>query len=115
DRFGELTQEACVAVSGLVRADARAPGGFELTADDVQVIGTSSEYPITPKEHGTAFLFEHRHLWLRSRRQVAIARVRHEIEHAIHQFFYDHGFIRTDSPILSGSIGEDAGELFATE
>lgn len=115
DRFATLTQEANVLVAGTVREDARAPGGFELTASDVSVVAPSVEYPITPKDHGTAFLFEHRHLWLRSRKQVAIARVRNEVEHAISDFFYDRGFMRIDTPILTGSIGEDAGELFATE
>jgi asparaginyl-tRNA synthetase len=115
ERFGTLTQEACVVVTGMVREDARSPGGFELTASDVVVTAPSVDYPITPKEHGTSFLFEHRHLWLRSRRQVAIARVRHEVEQAIHDFFYDRDFIRLDTPILTGAIGEEAGELFATE
>lgn len=115
DRFGMLTHEANVLVAGTVRADARAPGGYELTASDVTLVAPSVDFPITPKEHGTAFLFEHRHLWLRSRRQVAVARVRNEVEHAISDFFYDRDFIRTDSPILTGSIGEEAGELFATD
>jgi asparaginyl-tRNA synthetase len=115
ERFATLTQEACITVTGTVREDARAPGGFELTASDVVVTAPSVEYPISPKEHGTAFLFEHRHLWLRSKKQVAIARVRHEIEQAIHDFYYARGFIRVDTPILTGSIGEQAGELFATE
>jgi len=115
ERFGTLTQEATVAVTGTVREDARAPGGFELTASDVSVLAPSPEYPISNKEHGTAFLFEHRHLWLRSRKQVAIARVRHEVEQAAHDFFYQRDFIRVDTPILTGSIGEQAGELFATE
>jgi asparaginyl-tRNA synthetase len=115
ERFGTLTQEATVRVTGTVREDARAPGGYELTATDVTMLAPSVDYPISPKEHGTAFLFEHRHLWLRSRKQVAIARVRHEIEQAIHDFYYERGFIRTDTPILTGSIGEEAGELFACE
>jgi asparaginyl-tRNA synthetase len=115
ERFATLTQEACISVTGTVREDARAPGGYELTASDVVVTAPSVEYPITPKEHGTAFLFEHRHLWLRSKKQVAIARVRHELEQAIHDFYYARGFIRVDTPILTGSIGEQAGELFATE
>ncbi|MBK6495772.1 MAG: asparagine--tRNA ligase [Gemmatimonadetes bacterium] len=115
ERFATLTQEACITVTGTVREDARAPGGYELTASDVVVTAPSVEYPISPKEHGTAFLFEHRHLWLRSKKQVAIARVRHEIEQAIHDFYYARGFIRVDTPILTGSIGEQAGELFATE
>src|SRR6266702_2510071 len=73
EAFGALTQETSVEVTGTVRADARAPGGVELTATDLRIHGPSHDFPITPKEHGTAFLFEHRHLWLRSRRQVAIA------------------------------------------
>src|SRR5947207_1763006 len=76
EAFGQLTQETSVEVTGVVRADTRAPGGVELTAADLKILGPSHDFPITPKEHGTAFLFEHRHLWLRSRRQVAIARVR---------------------------------------
>src|SRR2546429_1986445 len=115
DAFGRLTQETSVEVTGTVRADARAPGGVELTAADLRVLGPSHEFPITPKEHGTAFLFEHRHLWLRSRRQVAIARVRHEVVQAIRDFFYERHFTLVDTPILTGSIGEHAGTLFATD
>jgi len=73
------------------------------------------DFPITPKEHGTQFLFEHRHLWLRSRRQVAVAKVRHVVVQAIHDFFDQRGFTHVDTPILTGSIGEQAGELFATD
>src|SRR5438874_874626 len=115
DAFGRLTQETSVEVTGTVRADARAPGGVELTAADLRVLGPSHDFPITPKEHGTAFLFEHRHLWLRSRRQVAIARVRHEVVQAIRDFFYERHFTLVDTPILTGAIGEHAGTLFATE
>ena len=115
DAFGKLTQETAVAVNGVVRSDPRGPGGVELTASDLQIIGASPDFPISPKEHGTAFLFEHRHLWLRSRRQVAIARVRHEVIQAVRDFFYDRGFTLVDTPILTGSIGEHAGTLFATE
>src|SRR5256712_495694 len=115
DAFGRLTQETSVEVSGVVRADARAPGGVELQATDLKILGPGSELRITPKEHGTAFLFEHRHLWLRSRRQVAIARVRHEVVQAIRDFFYERHFTLVDTPILTGAIGEHAGTLFATE
>ncbi len=115
ETFGTLTQETSVAVTGQVREDARAPGGYELTAAGLTVIGPSVDFPITPKEHGTQFLFEHRHLWLRSRRQAAIARVRHVVEQAIHDFFDQRGFTHVDTPILTGSIGEQAGELFATD
>jgi asparaginyl-tRNA synthetase len=113
--LGGLTQETSVEVAGTVRADARAPGGVELTASDLRVLGASPEFPISPKEHGTAFLFEHRHLWLRSRRQVAIARVRNEVIQAIRDFFYERGFVLVDTPILTGSIGEHAGTLFSTD
>lgn len=113
-RFGALTQEASVAVTGTVRAEDRAPGGFELLVSYLEILGPSADYPITPKEHGSTFLFEHRHLWLRSRRQVAIARVRHEVVQAIRDFFYEREFTLVDTPILTGSIGEEAGNLFAT-
>jgi len=113
--FQSLTQETSLAVTGVVRADVRAPGGFELTADALTVLGPSIDYPITPKEHGTSYLFEHRHLWLRSRRQIAIARVRHEVVQAIRDFFYERDFTLVDTPILTGAIGEDAGNLFATD
>src|SRR6058998_1539340 len=114
---GTLTQETSVEVVGAVRADPRAPGGggVELQASELRILGPSHDFPITPKEHGTAFLFEHRHLWLRSRRQVAIARVRHEVIQAIRDFFYERNFVLVDTPILTGAIGEAAGHLFATE
>jgi asparaginyl-tRNA synthetase len=115
EAFQSLTQEASVAVTGAVRADARAPGGYELLATDLVLLGASPEFPISPKEHGTTFLFEHRHLWLRSRRQVAIARVRHEVVQAIRDFFHQRGFTLVDTPILTGAIGEEAGNLFATD
>jgi len=115
EALGQLAQETPLEVTGVVRADRRAPGGVELQASDLTIIGPSHDFPITPKEHGTAFLFEHRHLWLRSRRQVAIARVRHEVVQAIRDFFYERDFILVDTPILTGSIGEAAGNLFAVE
>ena len=114
-RFAQLTQETSAAVTGTVRAEARAPGGYELHASELSILGGSVEYPITPKEHGTSYLFEHRHLWLRSRRQVAIARVRHTIIQSIRDFFNGRGFILVDTPILTGAIGEDAGNLFSTD
>jgi asparaginyl-tRNA synthetase len=115
ERFATLTQETSLAITGLVRADARSPGGVELGVTDLAVVGTSQDFPISPKEHGTSFLFEHRHLWLRSRRQVAIAKVRHEVVQAIRDFYYERGFTLVDTPILTGSIGEEAGNLFSTE
>ena len=115
ERFKGLTQETAVAVTGAVRAEARAPGGVELTVTGLNVLGSSVDFPITPKEHGTTFLFEHRHLWLRSKRQVAIMRVRHEVVQAIRDFFYERDFYLVDTPLLTGSIGETAGNLFETE
>jgi asparaginyl-tRNA synthetase len=115
EAFGRLTQETAVELIGTVRADARAPGGVELAAADLHIVGPSVDFPITPKAHGTAFLFEHRHLWLRSRRQVAIARIRHEVVQAIRDFFYARDFVLVDTPILTGAIGEAAGHLFATQ
>jgi asparaginyl-tRNA synthetase len=98
-----------------VREEPRSPGGYELGLQEIEVLGTSPDYPITPKEHGTTFLFEHRHLWLRNRRQAAVARVRHEVVQAIRDFFYQRDFILIDTPILTGAIGEEAGNLFATK
>src|SRR3712207_5311614 len=115
DRFAHLTLETSVAVTGVVRQDRRAPGGYELAASDLEIIGPSPlDYPIQPKEHGIDFLLDHRHLWLRSPRQRAIFVVRHEIEQAIHDFFYERDFLRVDTPILTAAIGERSG-LFETE
>jgi asparaginyl-tRNA synthetase len=113
--FQSLTQETSVAMTGVVREEPRSPGGYELAVQTLEVLGTSPDYPIGPKEHGTTFLFEHRHLWLRSRRQAAVARVRHEVIQGIRDFFYDRGFVLVDTPILTGAIGEEAGNLFSTE
>ena len=114
-RFQQLTVESSIAVRGEVREDARAPGGFEMSATELEIIGPSPiDYPIQPKEHGVDFLLDNRHLWLRSKRQRAIARVRNELEQAIHDFFYQRGFLRVDTPILTAAIGERSG-LFETE
>ena len=114
-RFAELTQETSIAITGEVRLDARAPGGVEMGAAELQILGTSPiDYPIQPKEHGVDFLMDNRHFWLRSPRQAAIMRVRNEIEQGIHDFFYERGFLRIDTPILTAAIGERSG-LFATE
>ncbi len=115
DVFEHLTQESSVAVTGTVREDKRSPGVVELGVTDLEIVGPSADFPISPKEHGTAFLFEHRHLWLRSRRQVAIMRVRHEVVQAIRDFFQERDFTLVDTPILTGAIGETAGTLFETE
>src|SRR5256886_1589406 len=115
DSFEKLTQETSVEVTGVVRVEPRAPGGVEMQTTDLRILGPSPDFPITPKEHGTAFLFEHRHLWLRSKRQAAIARVRHEVIQAIRDFFHERHFTLVDTPILTGSIGEHAGTLFSVD
>src|SRR5947209_8046517 len=118
DSVKSLTQESSVIVEGKVRADKRAPGGYELDISNVQVVQRvpeSDPYPITPKEHGVDFLMEHRHLWLRSPRQAAILRVRSEIEKAMHDFFDERGFIRTDPPILTPAACEGTTTLFPVD
>jgi asparaginyl-tRNA synthetase len=115
ERFAGLTQETTIEVTGEVRPDKRAPGGVELGVSDLIVTGPSPiDYPIQPKEHGIDFLLDHRHLWLRSARQNAIAKIRHEVEQAIRDFFYERDFTLVDTPILTAAIGERSG-LFSTE
>jgi asparaginyl-tRNA synthetase len=115
ERFSQLTQETTIEVAGEVRPDARAPGGFELGVASLEIVGTSPiDYPIQPKEHGIDFLLDNRHFWLRTDRQRAIARVRHEVEQGIRDFFYERDFTLVDTPILTAAIGERSG-LFSTE
>ncbi|MEO6864750.1 MAG: asparagine--tRNA ligase [Gemmatimonadaceae bacterium] len=115
ETFSALTLETSVEIEGEVRADTRAPGGVEVGVTNMIVLGTSPvDYPIQPKEHGIDFLLDHRHLWLRSTRQVAIARVRAETQQALNDFFYERKFVRVDTPILTSAIGERSG-LFSTE
>ena len=113
--FDALTQESSVIVRGLVREDKRAPGGFELSLTGIEVIQVAEEYPITPKEHGTPFLMEHRHLWLRSEKQHAVLQVRAEVVKAIRNFFDGRGFRLMDTPILTPSACEGTTTLFETE
>jgi asparaginyl-tRNA synthetase len=113
-----LTQESSVVVEGKIRADKRAPGGYELDVSNVEVIQRVPEtdpYPITPKEHGTDFLMEHRHLWVRSQRQAAILRVRAEIIKAARDFFDDRGFTLTDPPIITPAACEGTTTLFPVD
>jgi len=115
ETFGTLTLETSITATGAVCADARQVGGVELGVTTLSVIGASPlDYPIQPKEHGVDFLLDHRHFWLRTPRQVAIMRIRNEIEQGIHDFFYERGFLRVDTPILTAAIGERSG-LFSTE
>jgi asparaginyl-tRNA synthetase len=109
-----LSQESSLTVTGLVRADARAPLGFELAVKHLELVHTAAEYPITPKEHGVAFLLDHRHLWVRSARQHALLRIRSEIVHACRQYFDDRGFVLFDSPILTPAACEGTTTLFET-
>ncbi len=118
DAIKSLTQESSVIVEGKVRADKRAPGGFELDVINVQVVQRvpeSDPYPITPKEHGTDFLMEHRHLWVRSQRQAAILRVRAEIIKATRDFLDDRGFTLTDPPIITPAACEGTSTLFPVD
>src|SRR5882724_1095574 len=113
--FGKLTQETSIEVEGEVRPEARAPGGFELGVKELSIYGESPlDYPIQPKEHGIDFLLDNRHFWLRTPKQRAIARIRHEVEQAIRDFFYERDFTLVDTPILTAAIGERSG-LFGTE
>src|ERR671914_39976 len=92
-RADHLSQETAIIVHGTVRADSRAPGGYELDVSDFEIVSPSTDYPITPKEHGVDYLLDRRHLWIRSEKQAAILRVRHEIINAIRDFFNSRGFI----------------------
>ena len=110
-----LTQESVVALTGEVKEDDRAPGGYELGVTAVELLSAADEYPIQKKEHGVEFLLDKRHLWLRSSMQRAGLRVRAEVEQSIHDFLYNNDFVRIDTPILTGAIGEHAGTLFETD
>lgn len=113
-----LTQESSVIITGTVRAEGRAPGGYELDVDGAQVVQRISEdhpYPITPKEHGVDFLMDHRHLWLRSRKQHAAIQVRHEVVKSIRDYFDSHGFTLVDTPIFTPAACEGTTTLFEVD
>ncbi len=115
EEIKNLTQESSIIVTGKIRSDARAAGGFEMDIENVQVIQRVSEsdpYPITPNDHGVEFLMDHRHLWLRSQRQHAIMRVRHTIIKAVRDYFDDHGFTLIDTPIFTPAACEGTTTLF---
>ncbi len=111
----ELTQESSILVTGSVRADARSPSGFELGAERVEVAQMAADYPISPKEHGTEFLMDHRHLWLRSARQHAALRVRSKLVQICRSYYHDRGFVLIDSPILTPTSVEGTTTLFSTD
>jgi asparaginyl-tRNA synthetase len=110
-----LTQESSCRITGNVRADSRAPGGYELDVQDLELVDTSPDYPIAPKEHGVEFLMEHRHLWVRSARQHALLRVRAEVIAAAQEWLNDQDFVRFDTPLLTATAAEGTSNLFATE
>jgi asparaginyl-tRNA synthetase len=110
-----LSQETSVIVTGTARADKRAPSGYEIDVKELKVVGESHDYPITPKEHGVDYLLDRRHLWIRSERQQAILRVRHEIINAVRDFFNDRGFVLTDTPIFTPAACEGTTTLFPVE
>ena len=114
-QFDVLTQESSLIVRGRVREDERAPGGHELAMTGIEIVQISQDYPITPKEHSTPFLMEHRHLWLRSQKQHAVLQVRAEVIKAIRDFFDGRGFRLMDTPILTPSACEGTTTLFETE
>lgn len=110
-----LGQESALAIRGAVRADSRAPGGYEIDLIDAQIVSEVHDYPITPKEHGTEFLMDHRHLWLRSRRQHAILKVRHTVIKAVRDFFDNDGFTLADAPIFTPAACEGTTTLFEVD
>ncbi|HZU24205.1 MAG TPA: asparagine--tRNA ligase [Bryobacteraceae bacterium] len=110
-----LTQESSLTITGKIRAEQRAPGGYEMDVESAQVVQRvpeSDPYPITPKEHGPDFLLDHRHLWIRSRRQNAILRIRHEVIKGIRDYFDSHGFVLIDTPIFTPAACEGTTTLF---
>lgn len=114
-RFDELTQESSFTMTGKIRREPRAPGGFEMDVTDLQIIHVAHEYPITPKDHGIEFLMDRRHLWLRSSKQHAVLRIRHQIIKAIREFFDNRGFLLFDAPIFTPAACEGASTLFETD
>lgn len=111
----ELRQEESFYVTGTIHEDARSHFGYEIEISGIEKVGDSEDYPITPKEHGVDFLMDHRHLWLRSKKQFAIMKIRNEMIRATYEFFNRNGFIKIDAPILTGSAPEGTTELFHTK
>jgi asparaginyl-tRNA synthetase len=114
-RADHLAQETSVVVDGTARADTRAPGGYEIDVTGLQVVADAQNYPITPKEHGVDYLMDRRHLWIRSQRQQAVLRVRHEIINAVRDYFNSRGFILADTPIFTPSACEGTTTLFPVQ
>ena len=114
-QLAKLTQESSLILAGRVRSDARAHGGFELEVSRIELVQIAEPFPVQPKEHGVGFLMEHRHLWLRSSRQHAVLRIRHEIIRACRNFFDERGFILLDAPIFTPNACEGTTTLFQTD
>jgi len=114
-RADHLSQETSVIVTGTARADKRAPSGYEIDVRNLEVVGDSHDFPITPKEHGVDYLLDRRHLWIRSERQQAILRIRHEIINAVRDFFNGRGFILADTPIFTPAACEGTTTLFPAQ
>src|SRR4249919_2526402 len=114
-RADHLSQESAVVVHGTARADKRAPGGYEIDVTGLEVASEAHDFPITPKEHGVDFLMDRRHLWIRSARQQAILRVRHEVINAVRDYFNTRGFILADTPIFTPSACEGTTTLFPVQ
>ena len=114
-RADHLSQETSVIVTGAARADKRAPSGYEIDVKNLQVVGESHDFPITPKEHGVDYLLDRRHLWIRTERQQAILRIRHEIINAVRDFFNSRGFILADTPIFTPAACEGTTTLFPAQ
>src|SRR5687767_11333708 len=114
-RADHLSQESAIVVHGTVRADSRAPGGYEVDATNLTVVSAAEGYPITPKEHGVDYLMDRRHLWIRAPRQQAILRVRHEVINAVRDFFNDRGFILCDTPSFAPAACEGTTTLFPVQ
>ncbi|MCP4754186.1 MAG: asparagine--tRNA ligase [Proteobacteria bacterium] len=113
--FSQLKQETSIRLTGLVQKSERSQFGVEILVQRIEILGTSSQYPITPKEHGVDFLLGNRHLWLRSKKQVVISKIRSTVIQAIREFLFQHHFIQIDSPVLTKSVGEDPKGLFSVD
>src|SRR5687768_2139749 len=114
-RADHLAQESALVVHGAVRADSRAPGGYEVDVSGLEVVSEAQNYPITPKEHGVDYLLDRRHLWIRTGRQQSILRIRHEVISAVRDFFNSRGFILADAPIFTPSACEGTTTLFPVQ
>jgi len=115
DLFSQLKQETSIRLTGVVQPSERSQYGIEILAREIEILGTSNQFPITPKEHGIDFLLGYRHLWLRSKRQAAISQIRSTIIQAIRDFLFSFHFVQMDSPVITRSVGEEPKGLFSVD